>query len=84
MYKRQVQAEHRGIAYRLFRYMGPQPCGKSVLYLDERYVTVENPSQLLFDGLVEGVTYFLGGHEYAVSEEVAAALAADGYEELIV
>ena len=75
-----VQAEHRGLAYRLFRYMGPQPVGLSVLYRNGHYVTVETPDQLEVAALTDGITYFMGGHVYVVSDAVAATLAADGYD----
>lgn len=75
-----VSTEHRGIAYRLFRRYGPQPVGRSVVYRAGHYVTVETPDQLEVATLTDGVTYFMGGHEYWVSGTVAVALQADGYE----
>jgi len=77
-----VTSEHRGLAYRLFRYMGPQPVGQSVVYRSGHYVTVETPDQLEIATLRDGVTYFMGGHEYLVADSVATALIADGYEVL--
>lgn len=74
-----VGPEHRGIAYRLFRYLGPQPVGQSVVRVGGTYRTVPVPDQLLLEGLTQGVDYFLGGHEYVITDEVAVDLTADGY-----
>jgi hypothetical protein len=74
-----VSSEHRGIAYRLFRYLGPQPVGRSVVYRAGHYVTVETPDQLEVSALRDGVTYFMGGHIYTITDSVATALLADGY-----
>lgn len=74
-----TQAEHRGLALRLFRYLGPQPVGQSVVYRAGHYVAVETPDQLEVATLTDGVTYFMGGHEYWVADSVASALQADGF-----
>lgn len=74
-----VAADSRGLAYRLGRYLGPQPVGRSVVYRAGHYVTVETPDQLEVAALKDGVTYFAGGHTYTISSAVATALTADGY-----
>lgn len=75
-----VGPEHRGIAYRLFRYLGPQPVGRSVIKVNGVYTTVDQPDQLMLAGLRDGVDYFLGGHgPYVVTDAVATALIAAGY-----
>lgn len=79
LYNPPVLPETRGLARRLFRYLGPQPVGLSVIYRAGHYVTVQNPSQEELTPLKDGVTYFLGGHEYFVTTAVAAALITDGY-----
>ena len=43
------------------------------------YTTVPYPTLAELDGLEDGVDYFLGGHEYVVSDVVGAALAGAGY-----
>lgn len=43
------------------------------------YATVQNPDQSTLAGLVDGVDYFLGGHVYTVTDEVAVALTGAGY-----
>lgn len=74
-----VGPEHRGVAYRLFRYLGPQPVGVSVVGPYPNYATVQTPDQLTLAGMRDGVDYFLGGHEYVVSDAVATALMVSGY-----
>ena len=54
--------------------------GVSVVKVDGTYTTVPYPWLGTIADLTEGVDYFLGGHIYEVSESVASALAADGYE----
>ena len=56
------------------------PVGMSVVLREGVYTTVPYPSLMELDGLEDGTDYFLGGHEYVVSDEVAAALTAAGYE----
>lgn len=55
------------------------PVGQSVLKRAGHYVTVQTPWLGELDGLVDGTDYFLGGHIYTVTPEVASALNADGY-----
>jgi hypothetical protein len=69
----------RGVAYRLMRHYSPLPRSRSVVYVSGHYVTVDSPEQSLLDTLVQGTTYFLGGHYYDVTQDVADALVADGY-----
>lgn len=69
----------RGVQRRLFRYFGPWPQGLSVVYRAGHYVTVPNPYWEELALLVDGVTYFLGGHTYTVTTAVGNALTADGY-----
>lgn len=76
-----VNAETKGLAQRLFRYYGPAPRGRSVIRVDDVYTVTDYPDQLLLDGLTQGVDFFLGGHEYPVSEDVADDLIADGFGE---
>lgn len=71
-----VGPEHRGIAYRLFRYLGPQPVGRSVLRIGGVYSTVDMPDQLT---LATATEVYLGGHVYPISAETATALTAAGY-----
>lgn len=49
----------------------------SVLKIDGVYVEIREPSQ---DEIALATEVYLGGHEYPVSDAVAAALEADGYE----
>jgi hypothetical protein len=74
-----VNAETPPLARRLFRYYDSFR-GRSVVLVDGHYVVMDNPDQLLLAGLTEGVDYFLGGHVYQVTDEVAAALVTDGLE----
>lgn len=74
-----VLPDTRGVARRLFRYFGAQPVGMSVVYRAGHYVATQNPDQAELATLVQGVTYFLGGHEYWISDAVATALNADGF-----
>lgn len=74
-----VLPETRGIERRLFRYLGAQPVGQSVVKVNGVFTVVPTPDQLLLEGLVDGVDYFLGGHEYVVTGALATALAAAGY-----
>lgn len=77
-----VLPDTRGIQYRLFRYLGPQPVGRSVVKIGGEYTTIEQPDQLLLAELTDGVDYFLGGHVYEVSIEIAQALVAAGYADI--
>lgn len=74
-----VGPEHRGIAYRLFRYLGPQPVGQSVVKVAGVYTLKQTPDQLTLTGLTDGVDYFMGGHIYTVSAAIATALTTDGF-----
>ena len=55
------------------------PVGQSVVKKNGHYATTPYPWIGDLAGLTEGTDYFLGGHEYVVSDTVAAALQADGY-----
>lgn len=74
-----VNTQTRGLARRLFRYYGPAPRGHSVIKAAGVYRIVDTPDQLTLEGLVLGLDYFIGGHIYPVSEEVADDLIADGF-----
>jgi len=54
--------------------------GVSVLKVDGTYTDVRYPSQT---ELEEADAYYLGGHEYEVSDAVAAELTAAGYGEYL-
>lgn len=69
----------RGPARRLMRYYSALPRSRSVVKVSGTYRTVDSPEQSLLDPLTQGVDYFLGGHYYVVSDEVAAALVNDGF-----
>lgn len=56
------------------------PVGQSVVLRDGHYVTVPYPWLGELAELTDGVTYFLGGRTYDISEAVAAALENDGFE----
>lgn len=71
-----TNAETPPLARRLFRHYGAIPRGRSVLRIGGTYYTVDNPDQLLLNTATE---VYLGGHEYVVSDAVAAALVAAGY-----
>jgi hypothetical protein len=62
--------------HRLF-YFYTMERGISVLKIDGQYVEVRDPSQ---DEEALATEFYLGGHEYIVSDEVGAALEAAGYE----
>ena len=55
------------------------PVGQSVVMRDGHYRTTPTPWIGELDGLVDGVDYFLGGHIYEVSDEVADRLEGDGF-----
>lgn len=63
---------------RLFSRYGVQ-VGQSVVKKNGTFVTDPFPWLGDLQGLTEGVDYFLGGHMYVVSSEVATALQADGF-----
>lgn len=80
----------RGVARALFRHYGPYPVGQSVIWDGDAYVTRPTPDQLALVALDDqarlaghtdgdGVLYFLGGHEYVVTAEVAEGLDTAGY-----
>lgn len=74
-----VLPETTGVARRLFRHYGPNPRGRSVVFMNGHYVTVDNPYAELLTG-EEGVNWFLGGHRYVVDDDIAALLVGDGYQ----
>ena len=55
------------------------PVGESVVKVNGTYTTVPYPWLGDIADLEAGVDYFLGGHQYVISDETAAALTADGY-----
>lgn len=55
--------------------------GISVLKIDGQYVEYRDPSQ---DDIALATEVYLGGHEYPVSDAIAAALIAAGYEVITV
>ena len=55
------------------------PVGESVVRVNGTFTTQPYPWLGDLDGLAEGEDYFLGGHVYEVSDEVAAELTAAGY-----
>ena len=55
------------------------PVGESVVRVNGTFTTQPYPWLGDLDGLAEGEDYFLGGHEYVVSDEIAAELSAAGY-----
>ena len=75
-----ILPETRGIQYELWKFYGGQRVGVSVVLIDGHYVSISYPSQDLLTG-TEGIDYFLGGHEYIVSDPVADQLVEDGYGE---
>jgi len=62
--------------HRLF-YFYEMDRGESVLKIDGVYYQIRTPSQDEIDSATE---VYLGGHEYPVSDAVAAELIAAGYE----
>jgi hypothetical protein len=54
--------------------------GMSVVFKDGRYQTIPYPWLGDIDGLTEGVDWFGGGRTHTISDAVADALEADGYE----
>jgi hypothetical protein len=62
--------------HRLF-YFYEMDRGESVLKIDGQYVQIRTPSQDEIDLATE---VYIGGHEYPVSDEVAAELLAAGFE----
>lgn len=61
--------------HRLF-YFYEMDRGVSVLKINGQYVEIREPSQ---DEEALATEFYLGGHEYPVSDEVAAELIAAGY-----
>lgn len=76
-----VTAETRGTARRLFARYGPMARGRTVLKIGGVYGTYDSPDQLTVASATE---VYLGGHEFVVSDAVAAALTAAGYGAYIV
>jgi hypothetical protein len=62
--------------HRLFQFY-QRLVSTSVLKIDGQYVEIREPSQ---DEEALATEFYLGGHEYPVSDEVAAELIAAGYE----
>jgi hypothetical protein len=62
--------------HRLF-YFFEMDRGVSVLKIDGQYVEIREPSQ---DEEALATEFYIGGHEYPVSDEVAAELVAAGYK----
>jgi hypothetical protein len=56
------------------------PVGQSVLLMDGHYSTIPYPWLGEIASLEEGTEWFQGGRTYTVTDEVATALQADGYE----
>lgn len=61
--------------HRLFQFY-ERLVSTSVLKIDGEYVEIREPSQ---DEEALATEFYLGGHEYPVSDEVAAELIAAGY-----
>lgn len=55
------------------------PVGESVVRVNGTFTTQPYPWLGDIAGLVDGLDYFLGGHEYIVTEAVAAELNAAGF-----
>jgi hypothetical protein len=53
----------------------------SVLKIDGQYVEIREPSQ---DDIALATEVYIGGHEYPVSDAIAAELIAAGYEVITV
>jgi len=62
--------------HRLFQFY-QRLVSTSVLKIDGQYVEIREPSQ---DEEALATEFYLGGHEYPVSDEVAAELIAAGFE----
>ena len=56
------------------------PRGQSLLVTGTTVVMTQTPSQ---DDLAAASYYFLGGHEYVISDEQAAVLIAAGYSDYV-
>lgn len=69
----------KGVERALFKYYGPYAVGVSVIGPFPTYRAVPMPRQELLVG-EDGVDYFLGGHVYEVTTEVAEALIGSGFE----
>lgn len=66
----------KGPAGALWSRYSARPVGRSVLKLDGEYQTIDTPT---IAQTVAATELYQGGHEYEVSDEVAAALTAAGY-----
>jgi hypothetical protein len=55
------------------------PVGQSVVKIDGTYALHPVPWIGDLVGLTEGTDYFLGGRTYVITDEIAAALDADGF-----
>jgi hypothetical protein len=62
--------------HRLFQFF-ERLVSTSVLKIDGQYVEIREPSQ---DEEALATEVYIGGHEYPVSDEIAAELIAAGYE----
>lgn len=56
------------------------PVGQSVVKVNDHYELMPYPWLGTIASLTAGVDYFLGGHVYDVSDTVASALRADGFD----
>lgn len=74
-----VLPDTKGVQYRLFRFYGKNPRGKSVVRVAGHWVTMDYPLSETYVQGKDGVDFFLGGHIYTVTSAQAAALTADGY-----
>lgn len=74
-----ITPETKGIQYRLFRYYGNNPRGKSVVMVAGHWTTMDYPSSEDFVQGTDGINFFLGGHIYTITAGQAATLTADGF-----
>ena len=76
-----VDADARGVAYRLRRFYGPNARGVNVYVYADGTVTQNDPihttAELATD--VAPVTTYYGGHVYTITAAAAAVLCAAGY-----
>ena len=55
------------------------PVGQSVVKIDGTYTLLPFPWKGELDDGIEGIDWFLGGRTYVITDDVAAALEADGF-----
>lgn len=67
-----------GIKYRLFRYYGPYPRGRSVVLVNGHWTIMDTPFNDTYVQGKDGVDFFLGGHVYNLTSAQVTALTADG------